>query len=66
MKKNIMLTTCALCVILTFVGCKNGYNSVKEYSGDENADKSQINNESLMENTSLRRNRKYRSFGRNF
>lgn len=67
MKRNIMLTIFALCVILTIVGCKNGYKSIKEQESDENADKSQTNNVSLVEKTSSRGNkREYRSFGRKF
>ena len=54
-KKNIMLTLLFACVILILVGCKNGYTTIKEVKGDENADKSQEINESLIENTSSRR-----------
>lgn len=55
MKKNIMLTVFAICVILIYVGCKNGYNSVKEHENDENADKLFDVNESLIEDTTSSR-----------
>ena len=44
MKKNIMLTVLSICVILIFVGCKNGYDSIektKKQESDEYADMSQ-------------------------
>lgn len=67
MRKNIMLTIFALCVILIFVGCKNGYESIKEQELGEHADKSGEMNESLIEDTSSRRKyRICRSFRRNF
>ena len=55
-----MLTVFAICVILFFVGCKNGYESIKKSNSDENADKSQVVNDVLIENTSSRRYSKYR------
>ena len=52
MMKNIMLTVLTLCVILTFVGCKNGYDSIKEIESGEDADKSLALGNTLIEDTS--------------
>lgn len=64
MKRNIMLTVLSICVILILVGCKNGYNSIKEDKRNEDADKFLLQGEALIENTSSRRN--CGKFGRNF
>ena len=56
MKKNIMLTVLSICVILTLVGCKNGFNSIEHgmiIESGENADISlTIDNQTTIENTS--------------
>lgn len=55
MRKNIMLTLLFLCAILIFVDCKNGYETIKETNGDEDADNSLKVENSLVVETSSRR-----------
>ena len=49
MKKNIMLTVFALCGILNFVGCKNGYDSIRGIKNDEDADNIILEDKTLIE-----------------
>lgn len=55
MKRNIMLTILSICVILILVGCKNGYDSIKEAKNDVDADKIILEDKTLIESTSSRR-----------